>query len=191
MDQSKPKGAGKSSFELINTDILKTRLPIRQGSVILDLACGKGLYSQFLSDLTGPSGLVYAVDLWEEGLQMLEEEARKKGDANILTIKADATREINIDDHSLDLCLMATVLHDFKEMNAEQTVLKQVLSLLKPGGCLAVIEFKKMDGPPGPPEHIRLSQEETEKLVTGAGFKKINTADLGDYNYLTTFRAPK
>nr|WP_321402622.1 class I SAM-dependent methyltransferase [uncultured Desulfobacter sp.] len=191
MDQAKPKGAGKSSFELINTDILKTMLPIHQGSVILDLACGKGLYSQFLSDLTGPSGLVYAVDLWEEGLQMLEEEARKKGDANILTIKADATREIEIDGHSLDLCLMATVLHDFKEMNAEQTVLKQVLRLLKPGGCLAVIEFKKMDGPPGPPKHIRLSQEETEKLVTGAGFKKINTAELGDYNYLTTFRAPK
>ena len=143
MDQAKPKGAGKSSFELIDTDILKQILPIHQGSVILDLACGKGLYSQFLSDLTGPSGLVYAVDLWEEGLQMLEEAARKKEDANILTIKADATRDIEIDDHSLDLCLMATVLHDFKEMNAEQTVLKQVLSLLKPGGYLAVIEFKK------------------------------------------------
>ena len=191
MDQAKPKGAGKSSFELINTDILKRMLQIHQGSVILDLACGKGLYSQFLSDLTGPTGLIYAVDLWEEGLQMLEEEARKKEDANILTLKADATREIEIDDHSLDLCLMATVLHDFKEMNAEQTVLKQVLSLLKPGGCLAVIEFKKIDGPPGPPKHIRLSQEETEKLVTGVGFKKINTAELGDYNYLTTFRAPK
>jgi len=155
--------------------------------VILDLACGKGLYSQFLSDLTGPSGRVYAVDLWEEGLQMLEEEARKKEDTNILTIKADATKEIDIDAHSLDLCLMATVLHDFKEMYAEQTVLKQVLSLLKPGGCLAVIEFKKMDGPPGPPEHIRLSQEETEKLVTGVGFEIINTADIGPYNYAVLF----
>jgi len=191
MDQAKPKGAGKSSFELINTDILKQMLPMKQGAVILDLACGKGLYSQFLSDLTGPSGLVYAVDLWEEGLQMLKEEARKKGNTNILTIKTDATREINIDAHSLDLCLMATVLHDFKEMDAEHTVLKQVLSLLKPGGCLAIIEFKKIDGPPGPPAHIRLSQEETEKLVTGEGFKQINTAELGDYNYLTTFDAPK
>jgi ubiquinone/menaquinone biosynthesis C-methylase UbiE len=187
MDQAKPKGAGKSSFELIDTDILKQILPIHQGSVILDLACGKGMYSQFISDLTGPAGLVYAVDLWEEGLQMLEEAARKKTDANILTIKADATRDIEIDDHSLDLCLMATVLHDFKEMNAEQTVLKQVLSLLKPGGYLAVIEFKKMDGPPGPPKHIRLSREKTEELVTGVGFKKINTTDLGPHNYGALF----
>ena len=50
-------------------------LPVHQGSVILDLACGKGLYSVFLSQLAGPSGLVYAVDLWEAGLEMLEKEA--------------------------------------------------------------------------------------------------------------------
>ncbi len=190
MDQAKPKGAGKSSFELIDTQILEQMLPIHKGSVILDLACGKGLYSLFLSQLSGPSGLVYAVDLWEEGLEILEQDALKKEAANILTIKADATREIDIEAHSLDLCLMATVLHDFKEMNADQTVLKQVLNLLIPGGCLAVIEFKKMDGAPGPPAHIRLSQEETEKLVTGVGFKKINTTEIGDYNYLTTFKSP-
>lgn len=190
MDQAKPKGAGKSSFELIDTQILEQMLPIHKGSVILDLACGKGLYSLFLSQLSGPSGLVYAVDLWEEGLEILEQDALKKEAANILTIKADATREIDIEAHSLDLCLMATVLHDFKEMNADQTVLKQVLNLLIPGGCLAVIEFKKLDGPPGPPAHIRLSQEETEKLVTGVGFKKINTTEIGDYNYLTTFKSP-
>ncbi|EIM62775.1 class I SAM-dependent methyltransferase [Desulfobacter postgatei] len=190
MDQAKPKGAGKSSFELIDTQILEQMLPIHQGSVLLDLACGKGLYSLFLSQLAGPSGLVYAVDLWEEGLEILEQDALKKEAANILTIKADATREIDIEAHSLDLCLMATVLHDFKEINADQTVLKQVLNLLIPGGCLAVIEFKKMDGPPGPPAHIRLSQEETEKLVTGVGFKKINTTEIGGYNYLTTFKSP-
>ncbi|WP_020585611.1 class I SAM-dependent methyltransferase [Desulfobacter curvatus] len=187
MDQAKPKGAGKSSFELINTDILKQILPIHQGDVILDLACGKGRYSLFLSHLTGPAGLVYAVDLWEEGLQMLEEDAQKKEATNILTIRADATKEIDIEAYSLDLCLMATVLHDFKEMDADKTVLKQVLNLLKPGGCLAVIEFKKMDGPPGPPAHIRLAREETERLVTGLGFKKINAADLGPYNYVALF----
>lgn len=191
MDQAKPKGAGKSSFELINTDILKQMLPIHQGSVILDLACGKGLYSLFLSQLAGPSGLVYAVDLWEAGLEMLEKEALKKEVATIAAIKADATKEIDIEAHSLDLCLMATVLHDFKEMNAAQAVLKQVLNLLQPGGCLAVIEFKKMDGPPGPPEHIRLTQEETERLVTELGFKKANTADIGKYNYLITFNSPE
>ncbi|WP_321493868.1 class I SAM-dependent methyltransferase [uncultured Desulfobacter sp.] len=191
MDQVKPKGAGKSSFELINTNIFKQMLPIRQGGVILDLACGKGMYSVFLSQLAGPSGLVYAVDLWEEGLGILEENAREKKIDTIATIKADVTRQIDhIEAHSLDLCLMATVLHDFKEMNADRIVLKQVRNLLKPGGRLAIVEFKKMDGPPGPPEHIRLTPEETEKMVTAEGFKKVKSADIGDYNYMMTFSSP-
>lgn len=190
MAQLKPKGAGKSSFELIDTDIFRQMLPVHQGSVILDLACGKGLYTLFLSELVGPFGLVYAVDLWEEGLGILTEEALKKEVGNIFTIKADATSEIDIDAHSLDLCLMATVLHDFKEMGADQAVLKQVLNLLKPGGCLAVVEFKKMDGPPGPPAQIRLTPEETQGLVTGLGFKLLGTADIGTSNYMMTFSSP-
>ena len=121
---------------------------------------------------------------------MLEAEALKNEVATIAAIKADATKEIDIEAHTIDLCLMATVLHDFKEMGAEQAVLKQVKTLLRPGGCLAVIEFQKKDGPPGPPADIRLTRQETEELVTGLGFKKTNVADIGDHNYLVTFNSP-
>jgi len=31
------------------------------------LACGKGIYSMFLSKIVGQTGLIYAVDLWKEG----------------------------------------------------------------------------------------------------------------------------
>ncbi len=36
----------------------------------------------------------------------------------------DATEQIDIDDHSVDLCLMATVLHDFDEMDKSGAVLE-------------------------------------------------------------------
>ena len=45
--QKKPKGAGKSSFELIDPNILTAVLPLKPGSVVLDLACGKGIYSLY------------------------------------------------------------------------------------------------------------------------------------------------
>ena len=63
-NQQSPKGAGKSSFDLINSDILRDVLPLKPGSVVLDLACGRGIYSMFLSEIVGDTGLVYAVDLW-------------------------------------------------------------------------------------------------------------------------------
>ncbi len=187
-DHKKPKGAGKSSFELINPDKLTDMLQLKSGSTVLDLACGKGTYSIFLSKIVGEGGLVYAVDLWEEGLQILGKEIEEKSITNILPLLDDATKQIEIDDYSVDVCLMATVLHDFEEMDKAGAVLKQIKTILKPGGCLAVIEFKKIEGPPGPPKKIRLSEEETEKMVTGYGFKKLKTFDIGDYNYLMTFQ---
>lgn len=187
--QNKPKGAGKSSFELIDSDKLTDILPVKPGSVVLDLACGKGIYSMFLSKIVGKNGLVYAVDLWKEGLLLLEEQIEKQNITNILPLLDDATEQIEIDDYSVDVCLMGTVLHDFEEMNKASVVLEQIKTILKPGGCLAVIEFKKIEGPPGPPIKIRLSEDEVDKMVTGYGFKKLKTADIGNYNYVMTFQS--
>ncbi len=187
--QKKPKGAGKSSFELINSDILIEVLPVKPGSVVLDLACGKGIYSMFLSEIVGDTGLVYAVDLWEEGIQLIGKEIEEKNITNILPFLDDATEQIEIDDYSVDVCLMATVLHDFEEMNKSGAVLEQVKTILKPGGHLTVIEFKKIDGPPGPPMKIRLSENDTEKMVSDYGFKKVKTVDIGEYNYLMMFKS--
>lgn len=186
--QIMPKGSGKSSFDLINSDILKNVLPVEPGSVVLDLACGRGIYSMFLSEIVGDTGLLYAVDLWEEGLQLLGKEIDEKNITNILPMLNDATQKIEIDDYSVDVCLMASVLHDFEEMNKSGNVIEQVKTILNPGGYLAVIEFKKVSGPPGPPKKIRLSEDQTEKMVTGYGFKKIKTVDIGDYNYLMIFQ---
>ena len=185
--EKKPKGAGKSSFELIDSDKLRSALPIKSGSVVIDLACGKGIYSMFLSKIVGETGLIYAVDLWKEGILLLEEQIEKKGITNIRTLLNDAGKQIEIDDYSSDICLMATVLHDFEEAGQADIVLKDIKTLLKPNGCLAVVEFKKIEGPPGPPVHIRLSEAEVEKMVTRHGFVKKETIDIGEYNYLMTF----
>ncbi len=187
--QKQPKGAGKSSFELINSKILADILPVKPGSVVLDLACGRGIYSLFLSGIIGDQGLVYAVDLWQEGIGLLGQEIERRNITNIKTLLLDVTQEMDVDDGSVDVCLMATVLHDFQEINKAGAVLKQIHRILKPGGSLAVVEFKKVEGPPGPPMKIRLSEGEVEKMVAGHGFERENAADLGKYNYLVTFRS--
>lgn len=80
---------------------------------------------------------------------------------------SDATKQIDIDDYSFDLCLMATALHDFEEAGHTDVVSRQAKTLLKPKGTLVIVEFKKIEGPPGPPINIRLSEEEVDKMVTG------------------------
>ena len=44
MNKATPTGAGKSSFELIDSNLLFRELDLEPGMTVLDLACGKGAY---------------------------------------------------------------------------------------------------------------------------------------------------
>ena len=82
---------------------------------------------------------------------------------------------------------MATVLHDLVEAGTAAGALAELARVIKPGGRLAIVEFDKIDGPPGPPRHIRLDPAEVEALVAPYGFARQQTVKLGPYNYLMTF----
>jgi ubiquinone/menaquinone biosynthesis C-methylase UbiE len=184
---NKPIGAGASSFELIDSGLLFSKLKLREGMIFLDLACGKGPYAIAVAEAIGENGKVYAIDLWEEGIAHLRKEILARGIKNIKAMVADVSKKIPLDDKQVDLCLIATVLHDFVRIEAHEGVLREVRRVLNPEGTLAIIEFKKIDGPPGPPLHIRLSPREVERMLNAHGFEKKWTHQIGPYNYLMAF----
>ena len=75
-------------------------------------------------------------------------------------------------------------MHDFVEDRIDKGVLDEVGRVIKPAGRLAIMEFKKIDGPPGPPIDIRLSPEDVADMLGPFGFKKEHAVDVGPYNYL-------
>jgi ubiquinone/menaquinone biosynthesis C-methylase UbiE len=87
----------------------------------------------------------------------------------------------------VDLAFLATVLHDLAEAGQAEGALFELARLVKPGGRLALVEFKKIAGPPGPPLAIRLSPEETAALLRPYGFIPGETLDLSPYLYLARF----
>ena len=185
VSDTKPTAAGKSSFDLIDVDKFFRELNLQEGVSFLDVACGRGLYCLSAAEIIGEKGRVIGVDLWEEGIEILKAAANEKSAANITALVSDAGKQIPVDNDSMDVCLMATVLHDFVADKIDQQVLPEIVRVFKPGGVLAVMEFKKTDGPPGPPRHIRLSPEEVDDLLTPFGFKKEHFADVGPHNYLS------
>jgi len=183
----KPIAAGKSSIDLVDFAKLGEVLEIKPGITFLDVACGGGAYTLALADHIGPTGRLYALDLWTEGIEMLAAEVQTRKIDTIEAHVADVSQHMPLASNSVDLCLMATVLHDLIEDQTDQGTLQEVARVMKPGGKLAVIEFKKMDGPPGPPMGIRLSPEETEAHLNPHAFEKRVTHDIGPYNYLSIF----
>jgi ubiquinone/menaquinone biosynthesis C-methylase UbiE len=179
-------GQGKSSYDLIDPGILWAELDLAPGITFLDLGCGQGNYALAASAIMGSTGAIYAVDLWEEGIAALKERAAREGVNNLKALVSPAS-QVPLRDQSVDVGFMATVLHDLVEAGTATGALTEVARVLKPGGLLAIVEFEKLDGPPGPPRHIRLDPGEVEKLVAPYGFNRQKTKNLGPYNYLITF----
>ncbi len=185
---TKPPGAGRSSFELIDHDRLFRRLALREGLTFLDVASGRGAYSLAAAEIVGPAGKIMAVDLWREGIEGLRRQAREKGLDNIRAEVSDLREQIPFPDDSADVALMATTLHDFAHDDRRDTVLREVARVLKPGGRLAVVDFfEHLDGPPGPPPHIRISAQQAQELLAPYGFVHELTEEIGPYNYLALF----
>ena len=187
-EDKKPTGAGKSSYDLIDIDKFFKELNLQKGISFLDLACGRGAYCLAASEIIGKNGRVYGVDLWAEGIALLKAAASDKSAGNIEALVSDAGKNIPLDGRSIDVCLMATVLHDFVEDKIDQEVLPEIVRVIQPGGTLAIMEFKKIDGPPGPPRHVRLSPEQVDELLAPFGFKQAHYVDVGPHNYLMLFK---
>jgi ubiquinone/menaquinone biosynthesis C-methylase UbiE len=130
---------------------------------------------------------VYAVDLWEEGITSLQEEVSARKIENLKGMVADVGESIPLDDNSIDLCFIATAFHDFVLAGIAETALNEVARVLKGDGYLAILEFKKIEGPPGPPLSSRLAPDEVERKIVPYGFKKERFAEIAPYTYLIIF----
>jgi ubiquinone/menaquinone biosynthesis C-methylase UbiE len=184
-----PTGAGKSSFDLIDPDLLLRSMQLRPDMTVLDLGCGAGNYTLAIAQRLQESGRIIAIDLWQEGLASLRQSAQSIDTVAIEIHTADIRRKLPIGDDSVDLCLMATVLHDLVHESDDTTFLSEISRVLNPGGVLAVVEFKKQDGPPGPPKAIRLRLEEVSALLLKVGFIRFSgIVELGDHIYFAQFR---
>jgi ubiquinone/menaquinone biosynthesis C-methylase UbiE len=187
---SKPHGAGKSSFELIEAGKLFQILALKPWYTVLDMGCGSGMYAMAMAKIIGDGGRIHAVDLWEEGIVRLKERVERQGLKNVRPMVADVSRALSLPGESMDLILMATVLHDLREAGVQDGALAEARRLLKRHGTFAVVEFNKVQGPPGPPISIRLSPDDVTAMVEPFGFARTGLHEVGPHNYLMTF-APK
>ncbi len=188
-----PIGAGKSSFDLIDADLFFKAVNLEPGMTVLDLACGAGKYTMAMAQVMGGAATekshIIAVDLWEEGIVSLGKSAGSAPSVSIETHVSDIRNKLPLSDGTVDMCLMATVLHDIVHEGDPLPVLREVVRVLKPKGVLAVTEFKKQDGRPGPPKATRLRLEEVSALLLRVGLMRFSgVVELGPEIYFAQFR---
>ncbi len=183
-----PQEAGKSSFALADTGKLTAALALEPGQSVLDLGCGSGAYTLLLAGLVGPTGKVHGIDLWSDGVAQLKSNAAREGLSNITAEVGDIKTLANIEDNTYDTVFIATVMHDLAERGEAHAAATAATTKLKPGGTLAIVEFKKQNSKPGPPIEIRLGPEDLDAILRGVISTPSLTAGLGEHLYIAKYR---
>lgn len=181
---------GPSSFWMHDPDLIFQEVDLKKGDVFLDLGCGTGDYSLYAAMEVGDQGSVIAVDIQEELTDALMKKAEAVGLKNLTATVADLSERLPLDDDTVDVCFLVTVLHALDLDRVAGTLFSEIRRVLKRHGRLVVIECKKEGRRFGPPSGMRISPEELEQSVSKYGFEKAGLVDLG-YNYMITFAVPR
>lgn len=141
-------------------------LRLAPGQAVADIGAGAGYYTELLSKAVGPGGKVYATDIQPEMIRLLEQRVRRRRLANVVTVLSTETGP-RLPPESLDLALMVDVYH---ELAYPQQALRRIRESLKPGGRLALIEFRKEDPSVPIREEHKMSVAEARAEVEPEGF---------------------
>jgi ubiquinone/menaquinone biosynthesis C-methylase UbiE len=153
------------------------RIGLRPGDVVVDVGAGSGYFAIPAARRVGPQGRVYAVDLSVELVELVRERARSAGLVQ-LEARASSLEHIPLPDGLADLVLLANVLHDIPPSTVGEAV-----RLLRPGGRLIDLDWKKEPGASGPPESVRLSPSEAEHRLAGHGLRVVERWEDGEHHY--------
>ena len=157
------------------------QIGLKPGDTLADVGSGDGYLSIPAARITGNSGKVYSIDISAENLAGLEAAASAAGLTNIQTLVGEAETTLPCR-ACADVVLMANVLHDFGDPVA---ALKNARLMLKPGGKLADLDWKKEERQMhGPPFAKRFDQAKAAALMEQAGFKVMSSALVGPFHYL-------
>ncbi len=167
-----------------NPDDIIEQIPYLVGSVVADLGCGPGFFSIPLSRRIGNTGKLYAVD---EDLLMLRhlksnlEKAQDKSNmSEVEIVQADVT-DVKLPEKIIDVGFFANILHDLSD---KPKFFSEVKRVLKPSGRIVDIDWHKMNTDDmGPPPEIRLSENESRRVLRASGFRVVNALNPGPYHY--------
>jgi ubiquinone/menaquinone biosynthesis C-methylase UbiE len=164
-------------------ETLLKALDLKPGMTVCDLGCGNGFYTLELAKRVGDNGTVYAVDIQQEMLHLLDERAKQAKVANIKPVLGSVI-DPRLPDESLDLILLVDVYHEFSH---PEQMLQAMRKALKPAGRIALVEFR-LEDPKVPIKLLhKMSKEQIMKEFPPNGYQLAESFDQLPWQHLMFF----
>ena len=156
-------------------------LALKPDAVIADIGSGTGYFSVRFANMT-PKGRVYGVDTEPDMVKYLAERAKREGLKNVTAV-AGAPGDPRLPEKA-DLIILVDVYHHVED---RERYFRQLQKSLKPGGRIAVIDFR-MESPVGPPQRARIAPQRVKDELKRAGFTLAQEHDFLPNQYFLVFQ---
>ena len=167
------------------TDLLVQQLPLTGQSRVADIGAGTG-YFTFPVAKRVPEGKVFAVDIQQEMLDIIDHRKTSQGVSNVETVLG-TVEQINLPASSVDLVFIVDAYHEFShpyEMG------RSIFDALKPGGQLVLIEYRGED-PKVPIKRLhKMTVIQARKEMQALGFVWQKTLDTLPQQHMLIFTKP-
>jgi cyclopropane fatty-acyl-phospholipid synthase-like methyltransferase len=146
-------------------------LDLKAGQIVADIGAGTGYFSVRLAKAPA-APRVYAVDIEKAMVEYIRQRASKEKLANVTTIQASAA-SANLPE-PVDVVLIVDTYHHIAN---RPVYFRALQKSLKPGGRVAIIDFRK-GAPSGPPEEFRFTPDQISAEMKQAGYVLQTTNDF-------------
>jgi ubiquinone/menaquinone biosynthesis C-methylase UbiE len=164
---------------------LVAALALQPGQTVADLGAGTGYFSGYLAAAVGADGTVLAVDVEPTLVEHLRRRAEQGGHTTVVPVLASLDNP-RLPRRGVDLIFIADTFHHFDHRSSYLPYLRRAL---RPGGRVAVIDWKPGELPEGPPPDHKLAREQVVEEMRAAGFVLADDIDVLPYQYVLVFRA--
>ena len=158
-------------------------LKLKPGMVVADIGAGTGVFSLPFGTAVKPGGKVYAVDIEQGLIDLINEKATEVGMTNYVQGVLGEFDDPNLPDN-VDLAFINDVLHHIEH---RELYLKNLAAYLKPGGRIAVIDFKPEGGGHRNQPELQTRQEDVTKWMAAAGLKPLETVNLFEDKWFVVY----
>lgn len=174
-------------YKFLNPEQLLIEAGLASGMHVADLGAGNGFFTIPAAGIVGDQGRVWAVDILEEALGQIASAARLARRKNIRTIRCDLDQpgSCPITDLSCEFVLIGKVL---SQLQHPERLVREAWRLLRTGGFVLLVEWKKGAGGLGPAQEKRLPQEQIEGYFTKQGFKLDGSLETDPYHVALKFQ---
>jgi SAM-dependent methyltransferase len=167
----------------LQVDVVLEKLALPRDSVIGDLGCGPGVFSLAFAKAC-PDGLVYACDIEPAQLDQVRAKIHEQDVTNVVPVLASPDAP-HLPPRRLDVLFVCDTYHHLDDRVA---YMRRLQSVLKPGGRLALLEYKPGTLPVGPPADHKLPAGVMERELGESGWARVERFDTHRWHDFEVWR---